>query len=477
MKISKVQLIISVAIVVLLIFLVFSYASKRDTEYGIRDKETGLNVTHYTCGMHPSVKVLPKDYKKDALCPICNMALIPVLAEKSKSVGMGNNIAKGSSHEKGSTHEMEAKGSVTTSEEAYYGCGVDEDGKCLCCDGSEKDALCTCGGHDFAIKGSGGECPVCEKPLRKLTKQEADKLNGVIGRVSIKRSQAQLAGVRTEQVRKRQLFKMIRTAGKVAYDPQLAIAQEEFISSLNTLDKIREGRISEIETRSTSLVESSRRKLRLLGLSDEQIMGLQETREVQTNLVLPEEKMWIYGDAYEYELGWIRIGERVKVTAAGFSGEEFLGVISSVSPVVNPMTRSVRFRAQVDNVGLRLKPQMYVDIVIMSKYEGPDGGSEVLAVPKDAVLDTGARKVIWIDIGDNIYEGREVLLGPEAVSVINGKDQKFYPALKGLTGGERVVVRANFLIDSQSQITGVASSAYGGALGDEDKGSPSGHLH
>ncbi|MFH1305757.1 MAG: efflux RND transporter periplasmic adaptor subunit [Candidatus Omnitrophota bacterium] len=202
-----------------------------------------------------------------------------------------------------------------------------------------------------------------------------------------------------------------------------------------------------------------------------------KTGRVQSSLILPEEKMWIYGNVYEYELSWVKGGEKVEVTASSLPGEIFHGVISSLNPVLDPKTRSVIFRAEIDNPELTLKPEMYVDVVIESVYKAPDGEDSVLAVPKNAVLDTGRRKVVWVNAGDGRYEGRKVRLGPLAVADSEGKTDNFYPVLEGLREGEPVVTKANFLIDSQSQLSGTASSAYGGALGSEEKKAPLAHQH
>ena len=392
--VKYIWILIGLIILAVVISSLVSCSKKGTTESSQVSKlATEKEILHYTCGMHPSVKIAPKDYNEDVLCPICNMKLMPVYREEAKD------------------------------------------------------------------------------------EEEIDKLKGVVSRVKIKGDEIRLAGVKTEPARKLRLYKKIRTVGKVAYDPKLAIAQEEFISALKTLDKMQEGRISEIKERVENLIESSKRKLRLLGLNQKQIKELEKTREVQTSLILPEKKMWIYGDVYEYELSWVKVGQKVKVTASGLPGEEFNGVISSVNPVLDPKTRSVKFRVQVDNPDLKLKPEMYVDVVIISMYMSPDGEHMVLAIPKDAVLDTGTRKIVWIDKGNGEYEGREGQIGPEATSAIDGKEVKLYPILKGLSKGELDVTKANFLIDSQSQITGVSAAAYGGALGVEEKKAPPVHQH
>ena len=184
--------------------------------------------------------------------------------------------------------------------------------------------------------------------------------------------------------------------------------------------------------------------------------------------------MWIYGDVYEYELTWVKKDSFVKVRPISVVGEEFWGTVVSINPVVDPQTRSVRFRALVDNPGQRLKPDMYVDIEIMSQYTDPQGNEEVLSIPKSALLDTGRRKVVWVDKGNGQFEGRAIEIGPEAID--NSNDLiKFYPVLMGLKEGEMVVTKGNFLIDSQSQITGVVASSFGGALESaQDKGSMKG---
>ena len=93
----------------------------------------------------------------------------------------------------------------------------------------------------------------------------------------------------------------------------------------------------------------------------------------------------------------------------------------------------------------------------------------VLAVPKSAVLDTGRRKMVYVEIEPGEYVAREVRLGPEATSKVEGDEEVFYPVVSGLSEGERVVTRGNFLIDSQTQLTGAAEAVYGGAIGKDEE--------
>ena len=98
-------------------------------------------------------------------------------------------------------------------------------------------------------------------------------------------------------------------------------------------------------------------------------------------------------------------------------------------------------------------------------------GRRVLAVPKSAVIDTGERTVVYVDRGKAGYVVRKVVLGPEGyIDDADGRRERYVAILDGLTEGDHVVTEGNFLIDSQSQITGSAAQAYGGAIGGSENG-------
>ncbi|MFH1784563.1 MAG: efflux RND transporter periplasmic adaptor subunit [bacterium] len=287
---------------------------------------------------------------------------------------------------------------------------------------------------------------------------------GVTGNVSLGATQVKGVGIETVPVRLRHLLKEIRTVGKIAYDPKLVVAQTEFISALQSHGKISEGNIKEAIGRSEDLVESSRRKLRLLGMSQGQIEELEGTRDVQDNLVLPERTVWVYADVYEFELSWVKEGQESFITTTAFPGEQFKGTVRSISPTLDPKTHSATVRMEIDNPDIKLMPGLYVEVVIKSMYVSAEGSHMVLAIPREAVIDTGIRRVVWVDLGDGKFQGRNVKVGPEVITEIEGKMQRYLPVLDGLEEGVLVVTKGNFLVDSQSQLTGEASSVYGGAL-------------
>ena len=425
----------------------------------------------WTCGMHPSVVS-----DKPGKCPLCGMDLIPKgepkAHEERKIIYYRNPMdarltsptpmkdTMGMDYIP--VYEDEAT-QKDVKEEVYYGCGVGKFGCCPSCDEKKEGAECICGGHKFVISAEGGGakmvCPICKHELKELTKEEAAAVvPEAVGSLSLNKTQVELSGIVTAPVKKVKVFKEIRAVGKIAYDPELNVAQEEFIIALDTLEKVGKSPDSDVIARAKDLVEKSKVRLKISGMSDEQIKELEEGRAVQRSLILTEDKAWVYADIYEYELGWIKEGLPATVTTQAYPGEEFKGVIKAVSPILDPNTRTARVRLEIDNPEKKLKLEMFVDVFIEVSLR-----EEVLAVPREAILDTGTRKIVWVDKGEGNFEAREIKTGAEGVSLIDNQKIKVFPVLSGLLEGEYVVTKGNFLLDSQSQLTGGMSVLWGGA--------------
>jgi Cu(I)/Ag(I) efflux system membrane fusion protein len=194
-------------------------------------------------------------------------------------------------------------------------------------------------------------------------------------------------------------------------------------------------------------------------------------RERQLSLVIPQNESWVYAEVYESDVEWIDRGQAAIITSSACPGEEFIGKVVSVSPTLDPKTRSVPIRIRLTNPESRLKPGMYVETRIMTPIYGSRTNSKnspSLSVPVEAVLDTGDRKIVWVYVGDGNFQPRTVKVGPEGH--VHGDDAgvRYYPVVEGLQENELVVTNGNFLIDSESRITGVAAIGYGGALGVEE---------
>ncbi|MBL8765893.1 MAG: efflux RND transporter periplasmic adaptor subunit [Planctomycetes bacterium] len=198
--------------------------------------------------------------------------------------------------------------------------------------------------------------------------------------------------------------------------------------------------------------------------------------------------VWLQAEIYEYELPWVTFGQSVDVDVEAVPGETLQGVVAFVDPMVNESTRTIRVRIDLDNPGERLKPGMFASARIHARLaEGgtraagsvigefacsmhpeirsnepgacpicgmalekdvPSGpaAAALVAVPATAVLDSGLRRIVWVEEGPGRFAARDVKLGPRAGD--------HYPVLSGVVEGEIVVVHGNFLLDSQAQITG-----------------------
>ncbi len=360
----------------------------------------------------------------------------------------------------------------------------------------------TCAMHPSVRSDKPGKCPICgmelipvektaekkdvppapEKAAAEQKPEAMEKPEGkpAAGSISLSKRQQELAGVATAVVTRENVFKEIRASGKIAYDPELNVAQEEFLIARETLDKVRNSPDEEVIRRGEDLVEKSKFRLKTLGMSEDQIAELAAGGSPQRNLIFPEGKVWVYADVYESDLSWIREGMPAEASTSAYPGETFKGSIRAVGPILDPNTRSVKVRMEVANLDQKLKPEMFADVLIRS-----DLGEAVPVVSRDAVLDTGTRKIVWVDRGGGNYEAKEIQTGPEGIVFRDGRKENVFPVRSGLRAGDMVVTKGNFLIDSQSQLTGGMSVFWGGAKeiteenrpGAEGAPSPAQHHH
>lgn len=324
----------------------------------------------------------------------------------------------------------------------------------------------TCSMHPEVRADREGNCPICGMALIPVYKDKESK-----GSLHLEQRDRELAGIKTVPVTYRQMYHQILAVGSVAYDPELVIAQEEYVTASEMVDGLA-GSDDVAMVRALKVVENAEYKLRLMGMDKSEIEKLKTTKRVERSLVMPEHETWIYADVYESDIAWIKKGQDVIITSVAYPGEEFQGKIRSINPTLDPSTRSVRVRIQLVDTHMKLKPGMYVDARIRAQYipptaahQGHEPGYEVLTIPRESVLDTGKRKVVWVYTGDGNFQPREVQLGPLGVGHDRGNGTYYYPVLAGLRENELVVTNGNFLIDSESQISGVAALGYGGAMG------------
>jgi Cu(I)/Ag(I) efflux system membrane fusion protein len=149
--------------------------------------------------------------------------------------------------------------------------------------------------------------------------------------------------------------------------------------------------------------------------------------------------VWVLADVAERDLAMIAAGQTATVRPRAYAGRSFTGKITLVYPSINKETRTARVRIELANPDNVLMPNMYTDVEIAS-----GSGQAVLAVPDNAVIDSGTRKIVIIDKGDGRFEPREVQLGRRGGSYVEIRD--------GVGADDRIVVAANFLIDAESNL-------------------------
>ena len=295
-------------------------------------------------------------------------------------------------------------------------------------------AVYYCPMHPTYTSDKPGDCPICnmklvkKEPEKQVAPQEAAGMPKEEAGVYISPEKQQYIGVKTEAVAKRRLIKDISTSGRVAYDPKLYQAQQEYLEAFKVKDQ------------APALLEASQKKLLLLGMSSKEIEELKKQGKPQENLYLPQDSktVWVYATIYEYETHLVKEGQTVDVTAVAYPGEIFKGKVISLKPVLDAMTRSLEARIEAEDPEHKLKPEMFVDVNI-----NVDLG-EKLAVSEEAVMDTGERKVVFIARPEGRFASRDVRLGHKAGG--------YYEVLDGLSEGDLIVTSGNFFVDSESRL-------------------------
>jgi Cu(I)/Ag(I) efflux system membrane fusion protein len=262
------------------------------------------------------------------------------------------------------------------------------------------------------------------------------------------------------------------------YSPDLVASGREYALALENLARARAGGDAGYVESAESLAAASRQRLALWGLDGDQIDRIAIDRRPEVDLVVRSpvsgtvlekkvvqgqyvtagqdlflladlSRLWLSAKVYEQELGGIRIGQLAVARFPAFPGRDFQGRVRFIDPVLDPGTRTAGVRVELPNPGGQLKPGMFANAELRI-----DLGSG-LAIPKSAVLDTGARQVVYVQAAPGRFASRDVRLGFPAGELVQ--------VVQGLAAGERVVTAASFLIDSQSQLATGQSIQWGGA--------------
>ncbi|MEN6385461.1 MAG: efflux RND transporter periplasmic adaptor subunit [Phycisphaerales bacterium] len=383
----------SIIAVLILVIAVVWYVERRMTAPNSNDASI-KNI--YYCPMHPTFTS-----GKPGLCSICGMSLIK--KQQASPVEHSQDKNKPSSQRKILYYRNPMNPNVTSPVPM-------------------KDEM----GMDYV--------PVYE--------DKSESGESVTGKIKISPQKQQLIGVKTEKIKMQPLEGQILTVGIVAYDPDLFVAQQEYLQSLQTRKTMESGSLKYSDEQLSLIVNASKRKLILLGMSEAEISQLEKSGKPQQYLYLPQDgKVWVYITIYEYEMGLVEPNQPVQVQTAAYPGKFFEGEIISAAPILGKQTRTLKVRAIVNDSAGELKPEMYVDVKINYNL------GEKLVVPADAILNSGTKKIVFIAKPDGYFQPRQIDLGHKAGN--------FYEVLKGLSENDTVVTSGNFLIDSESKLNTV----------------------
>jgi Cu(I)/Ag(I) efflux system membrane fusion protein len=252
-----------------------------------------------------------------------------------------------------------------------------------------------------------------------------------------------------------------------AYSPELLAAQREYLLAAQGTQAMQQAG-SDAQRGLQQLAESGLARLRNWDLSPAQLAGLQQTGQVQRTLsfaspvsgIVTEKKaqqgmrfmagetlyqitdlssVWVIAEVFEQDLALVKPGAAATVSLDAYPGQRFTGRIGYIYPTLKAENRTVPVRVELANPGGRLKPAMFAQVELAVGSATP-----VLAVPESAVLATGARNLVLVQLKEGRFEPREVELGAHA--------QDYVEVRKGLKAGEAVVTSANFLIDAESNL-------------------------
>ncbi len=393
-------------------------------------------VDYYTCTMHPSVR----SQDPNAKCPICGMDLVPVM-RSSEHQSITNSVQTNAS----AASESAAVSVATTRE---FSVPVERQQQIGVTYGQiEKRPF------QFSTRAVGLVAQDKRRHWDYVT-----RVDGYVGKLFVSSP--------GELVKEGEPLLTI-------YSPDLLTTENEFLNALKTQGDSRTNSDPVVRESSQQLVDAARRRLRLWNISAQQISELEQNRQPQDTLILKSpfqgviqkleadqgrrvgigdrlvdiddlSVVWVWAQFYENELGFLKKGLSVSLSASPYPGETFQGRISLIDPFLDPVLRTARVRIDVENPSLKLRPEMFVNVEVKVAM------GEGLAVPLAAVLPTGRHNIVFVKKPEGRLEPRFVQLG--------SKYGDFYEVLSGVKEGEQVVTSANFLIDAEAKVQGALKS-------------------
>jgi len=355
-------------------------------------------------------------------------------------------------------------------------------------------AYYTCSMHPSVHAHEPGKCPVCSMDLTPVTK--SDEQSGV---VQVDEARQKTIGIRTEKVVKAPLSLDIRAVGKLTYDetrltdvvlkvggyisglritatgqpvkkgeplfqiysPELFAAQQDYLLARTSRDALGSAGHGD------DLVRAAETRLELLGLTRGQIDGVAKSGKPIEKLsfaspasgyviektvvegasikagdrvfrIAALDKIWVEADVFEADLARITKGQKASIALSYIQNRTFDGEVTFVYPYLDPNARTGRVRIELPNTGLELKPDMYANVTFHVAL------GDKLQIPTSAIIYTGPRRIVIVDLGGGRLAPREVTLGAQSGDRAE--------VISGVNDGDAVVTAGNFLIAAESRI-------------------------
>lgn len=357
----------------------------------------------------------------------------------------------------------------------------------------------TCPMHPSVKQAGSGQCPLCGMDLTPVTRAEVES-----GVILVDDARRQRIGLKTAEVKVAPMDRSIRALGRVTYDEKalvdVTLKLDGYIHELHvnaTGEPVKKGAVlftlyspelyaaqqeyllarQSQSAANASLVGAARKRLELWGLTAGQIERIAQRGAPIENMpflapasgfvleknvvagasvkagerlfrIAPLDKVWVEAEVYEQDLPQVQAGQPVEVTLPYQPGKKYTGRVGYVYPTLQGATRTGRIRVELPNPELELKPEMYADLRF-THHGGPR-----LQVPEEAVLYTGPRRLVFLDLGEGRLRPQEVKLG------LKGEDA--FEVLEGLKPGDVVVTSGNFLIAAESRLRSAVDAFSGG---------------
>lgn len=367
---------------------------------------------------------------------------------------------------------------------------------------SVESEIWTCSMHPQIRMHKPGKCPICGMDLLLLKQNTGVDTDSTA--IHFTKEATELANVSTSVVTRQQPVKEVRMYGKIQADERLLQNQVAHVSGrieklfVNfTGEAIHKGQLlaiiysPELITAQQELLEAAKVKqtqpqiyeaaierLQQWKLTNSQISNVEKTGKVKTNFevysntsgivtarrvntgdyvsqgsvlydIANLSSVWVLFDAYESDLPFLHVGDKMMFTVQALPDKNFSGNIRFIDPVIDPSTRVAKVRVEISNAGGKLKPEMFVNGMVQANL---DQYRDKLVIPRSAVLWTGKRSIVYVkQLGTDeyVFRMREVELGP-----MLGNS---YVILGGLKEGEEIVTEGTFSVDAASQLEGKQS--------------------